>query len=80
LQSPREAGVCGAPWTAGPVQIVPLMLQVLCAAYGPSSGACLPGPGYPQPSGVVLMPIPQEPGMADPCAGVPANSWCTTRR
>lgn len=76
LQGVREAGVCGAAWDAGPAQIVPLMLEALCAAYGPSSGACLPGPGYPQPSGVKLMPIPQEPGMADPCAGVPANSWC----
>jgi hypothetical protein len=80
LQSAREAGLCGAAWSAGPSQIVPLMLQVLCAAYGPSSGSCLPGPGYPQPTGVELMPIPQEPGMSDPCAGVPANSWCSARR
>jgi hypothetical protein len=76
LQSPNVAGTCGTAWAPPAWQLVPLFLQVLCAAYGPSSGACLPGPGYPQPSGVQLMAIPKEPGMPDPCEGVPANSWC----
>lgn len=76
LQDPDVAGTCGMPWDPPVLQLAPLFLQAICAAYGPSSGACLPGPGYPQPSGVVLMPVPQEPGMPDPCQGVPANSWC----
>jgi hypothetical protein len=76
LQDPDVAGTCGTPWNPPVWQLAPLFLQAICAAYGPSSGACLSGPGYPQPTGVVLMPIPQEAGMPDPCKGVPANSWC----
>jgi len=25
------------------------------------------------------LPIPREPGMDDPCDGVPENSWCDER-
>jgi parallel beta-helix repeat protein len=78
LQDPAVAGTCGAPWNPPPTQLVPLVLQVLCAGLGPSSGACVAGPGYPQPTGVQLLPIPSEPGLRDPCAGVPTNSWCPT--
>jgi hypothetical protein len=79
LQDPSVAGQCGAAWTADPAQVGPLFMDVICAAYGPGSGACLPGPGYPQPTSVRLLPIPPQPGLADPCRGVPPNGWCTGR-
>lgn len=76
LQNPDVAGTCGQAWNPPVLQLAPLFLQAVCAAYGPASGACISGPGYPQPTGVVLMPIPPQASMPDPCAGVPANSWC----
>ena len=79
LQSPSVAGICGAPWNPDPAALVPLFLDVICAAYGPGSGACV-GPGYPQPTQVQLLPIPREPGMPDPCEGVPPNDWCRDDR
>jgi hypothetical protein len=76
LQDKSVAGTCGSPWNPDVAQLTLLYLEVICAAYGPGSGACLPGPGYPQPTQVRLLPIPREPGMRDPCQGVPLNSWC----
>ena len=76
LQSKKVAGKCGEPWSPDPNDVATVFLDVLCAAFGPASGACLPGPGYPQPTVVQLLPIPQERGMHDPCEGVPDNSWC----
>jgi hypothetical protein len=75
----RIAATCGAPWSPDPAGLAPLFLDVICAAYGPASGACLGGPGYPQPGTVKLLPLPDEPGLRDPCEGVPANSWCSHR-
>jgi len=76
LEDPSVAGTCGAPWNPDLGQVAELFLQVLCAAFGPASGACTPGPGYPQPTTVALLPIPHEATMPDPCAGVPDNDWC----
>jgi hypothetical protein len=76
LQDAAVAGTCGVAWNPDLGQVASLFQQVLCAAFGPASGACTSGPGYPQSTGVTLMPIPHEPGMPDPCAGVPDNSWC----
>jgi len=28
---------------------------------------------------VVLPPVPRQPTMPNPCAGVPANPWCPAR-
>ena len=75
IQSPSVLGTCGGPWVGDPNQEVPLFLDLLCDAFGPASGACVYGV-YPQQTEVTLLPIPREPGMEDPCAGVPANSWC----
>jgi hypothetical protein len=72
-------GSCGIAWSPDPAQLSALFLDVICAAYGPASGACLSGPGYPQPTTVALLPMPTDPGMDDPCEGVPANSWCRGR-
>jgi Right handed beta helix region len=77
LQDGAVAGTCGAPWSPDTAEVAGLFLQVVCAAYGPASGACLPGaPGYPQPTTVRLIPIPTEATMDEPCDGVPDNAWC----
>ena len=40
---------------------------------------CPPGAHYPVPTSVRLKPLPQGlPTMADPCAGVPSNAWCSS--
>jgi hypothetical protein len=31
---------------------------------------------YPRTTQVQMLPNPREPGMTNPCDGVPANSWC----
>ncbi len=49
------------------------------AALGPVSGGqvCLPGSKYPRRTKVTMQPLPTNlQTMPDPCAGVPANSWC----
>jgi hypothetical protein len=52
----------------------PLLDQVLCDT---GFGGCPAGASYPQPTGVVMQPLPKNlPTMPDPCAGVPANAWC----
>jgi len=79
LQSPSVAGVCGKPWNPDTAQEVALTEELGCA----SLGLCTmlpfplnPAPVYPVQTGVQLMPIPKEAGMANACAGVPRNSWC----
>jgi hypothetical protein len=66
--------VCGQKGaTAG--LLSPLSAQVQCATevFGP----CKPGVGnYPRGGEVHLVPLPTEPTMPDPCAGVPVNPWC----
>ena len=65
---------CGGTSTAGNTG-GPLLEQVLCDT---GLGACPPGSHYPKPGEhVVLKPLPKGlPTMRNPCAGVPANSWC----
>ncbi len=49
--------------------------QVICATeiFGP----CGEGIGtYPRATEVTLTPLPTEPTMPNPCAGVPTNPWC----
>jgi hypothetical protein len=56
--------------------------QVLCDSLflGPNT-PCPPGANYPRSRGKVIMhPLPPArdlPTMPNPCAGVPANAWCT---
>ncbi len=53
----------------------PLLDQVLCDT---GFGACPAGAAYPQPTGVVMHPLPADlPTMPDPCHGVPDNAWCS---
>jgi hypothetical protein len=64
---------CGVP-NQGAGLLDPLSLQVICAtqAFGP-----MPGCGsYPRPTDVQMLPLPQQPSMPSPCAGVPNTPWC----
>ncbi len=51
-----------------------LLAQVLCDT---GFGTCPAGAHYPQATGVVMHPLPENlPTMPNPCVGVPANDWC----
>jgi hypothetical protein len=71
-------GVCGLVSVPGPLAAI----ESICASGLLSS--LLPGIGcpttsitkYPVVTGVTLAPVPGAAGLADPCAGVPANPWC----
>jgi hypothetical protein len=79
LQDPNVGGTCGSGWNPDNGQIFTLTEQVLCDAFGPGIGTC-DGPGYPLTTGVKMAPLPKQATMPDPCAGVPANSWCSGKR
>jgi hypothetical protein len=65
---------CGAPSTATNLGSA-LVTQVECDS---GLGSCPAGTRYPAKTGVHLEPRPSGlPTMADPCAGVPSNAWCT---
>jgi hypothetical protein len=54
---------------------VTMLLQVECDA-GVLSGAGCASAVYPQPTAVVMHPLPSLPSMPNPCVNVPANRWC----
>jgi hypothetical protein len=65
---------CGVPSTTTNLDGA-LVTQVECDA---GLASCPAGTQYPPKAGVHLEPLPRGlPTMADPCAGVPANAWCT---
>ena len=68
-----EGMSCSGEWHPDAQQVMGLFQQLFCDAYS----AC---PGYPVHTTDALFPIPREPGMLNPCAGVPANPWCPTSR
>ena len=59
---------------------VPFLDEVLCdsgvqlAPFG-----CQPGDHYPQRTAVIMHALRGQPTMPNPCAGVPANPWCSPR-
>jgi hypothetical protein len=74
-------GTCGLPNG----NVGPSFLQLVCTtpgavSIGPITPACNNVPvvaNYPQPTGVVILPIPlDQPSMEEPCEDVPANPWC----
>ena len=52
-----------------------LLLQLECAS-GLLSGSTCGSAHYPQPTAVVMHPLPTLPSMPNPCSGVPSNLWC----
>jgi hypothetical protein len=66
---------CGVPSTSTNLDGA-LVTQVECDS---GLASCPPGAQYPAKTGVHLEPLPHGlPTMADPCAGVPSNPWCTS--
>ena len=76
LQDPSVTETCSGPWVTDPNQEQAIFLELLCDSYGPASGTCGLSV-YPTNTRTWLLPIPKEPGMEDPCDGVPSNSWCS---
>ncbi len=68
---------CGEPNTGEPASSV-LGAEATCDSQLLAKCPELPGLGYPRSSEVKMMPLPAQHTMANPCAGVPANSWCGT--
>jgi hypothetical protein len=52
-----------------------LVGQLTCAA---EFGACPPGAHYPKQTKIGILPLPKLPTMPHPCAGVPANPFCSS--
>jgi hypothetical protein len=69
-------GTCGRPIYPDQVSFTVLGTQVICAsqAFGP----CPPGTpdNYPRQTVVQMHPLPTQPTMPKPCAGVPTDPWC----
>lgn len=68
-------GTCGQPDTGNPSATV--AAEAACDSRLVAECPEAPGEKYPRTE-VKLMPLPQEPGMANPCEGVPRrnNPWC----
>jgi hypothetical protein len=75
LQAHAVAGQCGRPWNPYTTQEFTLVEQLGCASVA-SLCIGLPPLLYPVQMQVAMFPIPHEPSTANPCIGVPANSWC----
>ena len=61
---------------AGTGNDLALAAQLACATAGQP---CLLPPflaSYPQQTRTVVLPLPRLPGMPQPCAGVPKNTFC----
>ncbi len=58
---------------------VPFLNEVLCDSQVKVSGfGCQPGDNYPRATHIVMHKLPKRlTTMPKPCAGVPANPWCT---
>jgi len=62
---------CGKVGTSDPA----LVGQLECAAlFAP----CMAGEHYPKQTKIAILPLPVQPTMPDPCAGVPATPFCGT--
>jgi hypothetical protein len=62
---------CGKPGTSINGALVS---QLTCAA---EFGPCPAGAHYPKQTKITILPLPAQPTMPDPCAGVPANPFCS---
>jgi parallel beta-helix repeat protein len=74
----QSAGVDGQPCAqAGVSHDSALLAQFSCATHGPCGDA---DARYPSQVGIRIIGLPQLPTMPDPCAGVPANTFCQALR
>ncbi len=71
-------GTCGVAGAGAPVTST-LAVQMICASELLAPCPAKPGMSYPRLTALVLPALTPQPTMPDPCAGVPANPWCTTR-
>ena len=73
---------CGIPDSGEPLTS-PLGSQVTCNSqfFAPTL-ECPTGTGanYPRLTKVELKPLPEQKTMANPCEGVPRNSWCPNNK
>jgi hypothetical protein len=67
--------------TVAPNINVPFLNEVLCDSQVMLTGfGCQPGDNYPRRTHVIMHPLPKGlKTMPNPCAGVPANPWCTRK-
>jgi hypothetical protein len=77
LEIQATHGTCGQA-NAGESAASVLAAQATCDSQ--LVAPCPPAPGeeYPRSSNVKLMALPEQHSMANPCAGVPSNAWCST--
>jgi hypothetical protein len=76
----RSNGTCGQTALV-PDPNATFVAQVSCDSQFFGAGSpCPPGASYPRPTTVIMHPLPAGlPSMPDPCAGVPANPWCSAQ-
>jgi hypothetical protein len=79
----KTHGECGKPDLGGEPLTSSLGAQVSCNSqfFAPSL-ECPTGTGanYPRLTKVELKPLPEQKTMANPCEGVPRNSWCPNNK
>lgn len=63
-----------------PVSTTVLLAQVACATQAFFSCPSSVVAHYPRQTHVVMAPLPAQPTMPNPCAGVPSNPWCPSTR
>jgi hypothetical protein len=74
-QTNATCGVAGA----GASLTSTLTTQLICASELLAPCPAKPGMSYPRLTTLVLPALTTQPSMPNPCAGVPANPWCTTK-
>jgi len=75
-------GTCGVAGAGAKLDIsspTTLTSQLLCASELLAPCPPKPGMSYPRLTQLVLPALTAQPTMPNPCAGVPANPWCTTK-
>jgi Periplasmic copper-binding protein (NosD) len=72
----KTNGICGVAHAGAQIGSA-LTAQVICATevFGPCPSK--PGSVYPRRTKLVLPALTTQASMPNPCAGVPANPWCT---
>jgi hypothetical protein len=78
IQAPSVDGrPCGKVGTGLDLALVQ---QLICATGSTALGiSCPTGSHYPKQTKIAIAPLPTLPTMPNPCAGVPANPFCSSR-